>query len=426
MPYPAAGLVLTGLGLFLVGLGLYAQRRIVTGIRRAADSGPPLTIRAEPSRPTGYMVVVVSGPDLPWDYSWKSLPSETPVDPMVRFLRNLPRSWQGRARLSAARPWSGPGQADGEVRPHRWVMLRTADQVFFPVSPAEPVLSLRSWPVAADADADDLLRAHSQLLAAYADVLNRVRMLPRFIRPPGRGDAMPRVARLRTLLCWRVLVRMHAESHVRRQLRELASAYIRRQFAAALPNGGLAEYRGPADLAGQCKLLGESLSNGRRTASFLVTLTVLIPLIPIVIKTHQVQVGALLTAILGYLLYAIVFTPGIAALTAFGDAFQCKRRLFGGAIQGEPAGQAGPRLSMLLRTRYSGCLPSLRNRSVRLICGACAVVLLIWAAGATFSVLESSRFNPPSLSVWMILVFSTGLPLLALARAVWRRRDAER
>ena len=236
---------------------------------------------------------------------------------------------------------------------------------------------------------------------------------------------MPRVARLRTLLCWRVLVRMHAESHVRRQLRELASAYIRRQFAAALPNGGLAEYRGPADLAGQCKLLGESLSNGRRTASFLVTLTVLIPLIPIVIKTHQVQVGALLTAILGYLLYAIVFTPGIAALTAFGDAFQCKRRLFGGAIQGEPAGQAGPSIYALEDQVFRMLAqPKKPQRAVDL--WACTIVLLIWAAGATFSVLESSRFNPPSLSVWMILVFSTGLPLLALARAVWRRRNAER
>jgi hypothetical protein len=262
-----------------------------------------------------------------------------------------------------------------------------------------------------------LLRAHTELLAAYADVLNRVRTLPRFIRPPGKGDALPPMAGLRIFLCWRAVVRMHAESHVRRQLQELENAYVRRQFATA-------EHSGPADLAGQCKVLRESLSNGRKTASVLVILTILVPLIPVAIKTNPVQIGTLLAAVLSYLLFAIIFTPGIAVLTAYGDAFQSKRRLFGGGRLGEAAGQAPPSI-YALEDQVFGLIgqPKRPQRAVDL--WACAIVLLVWGGGVAFTLLGPGS-QPVGLGVWMIYGFTVGLPLLALGRAAWRRRDAER
>jgi hypothetical protein len=414
--YPVTGLVVTGFGLFFVGLALNNQRRIISRTRRAVGNGPQLTIRAEPGQ-SGQMVVIVSRQGFPWDYSWTALPSETPVSRGDRFLWNLWRRWLGQARLAAPRPWSGPGQADGEVRPHRRITLRTADQLYLPKSRAEPVLGPGTSPEGADGGADDLRRAHTQLLAAYADVLNRVRMLPWFIRPPGKGDQFPQNGGLRIFLCWRAVVRMHAESHVRRQLRELGNAYVRRQFATAEPSG-------LADLAGQCKALRESLSNGRKIASVLVILTVLIPLIPVAIKTNPVQIGTLLTAILGYLLLAIIFTPGIAVLTGYGDAFRSKRRLFGGDRPGEAAGQAPPSI-YALEDQVFGLIgqPKRPQRAVDL--WACAIVLLIWGGGGALT-LFALRTQPVGLGVWMIYGLSVGLPLLALGRAAWRRRDAER
>ena len=191
--YPVAGLVVTAFGLFFVGLALNNQRRIIARAGRAADNGPQLTIRAEPGD-SGQMVVIVSSPGFPWDYSWTALPSETPVSRGDRFLWNLRRRWLGQARLAAPAPWSGPGQADREVRPHRRVTLRTGDQLYLPKSSAELVLGPGTSPEDADRGADDLRRAHTQLLAAYAGVLNRVRTLPRFIRPPGKGDALAQLA----------------------------------------------------------------------------------------------------------------------------------------------------------------------------------------------------------------------------------------
>ena len=366
--YPVAGLVVTAFGLFFVGLTLNNQRRIIARARRAADNGPQLTIRAEPGD-SGQMVVIVSSTGFPWDYSWTALPSETPVSRGDRFLWNLRRRWLDQARLAAPAPWSGPGQADQEVRPNRRVTFRTADQLYLPKSRAEPVLGPGTSPEDAGGGADDLLRAHTQLLAAYADVLNRVRTLPRFIRPQGKGDALAQLAGLRILLCWRPVVRMHAESHVRRQLRELGNAYIRRQFATA-------EHSDLADLAGQCKVLRESLSNGRKAASVLVILTILVPLIPVAIKTNPVQIGTLLAAILSYLLFAIIFTPGIAALTGYGDAFRSKRRLFGGGRPGKAAGQAPPSI-YALEDHVFGLIgqPKRPQRAVDL--WACAIVLLI-------------------------------------------------
>ena len=56
---------------------------------------------------------------------------------------------------------------------------------------------------------------------------------------------------------------------------------------------------------------------------------------------------------------------------------------------------------------------------------ACAIVLLIWGGGVAFTLLAPGA-QPVGLGVLMIYGLTVGLPLLALGRAAWRRRDAER
>jgi len=126
------------------------------------------------------------------------------------------------------------------------------------------------------------------------------------------------------------LVRLHVEAHIRRQLRQLADAYLRTQMLISEISADSANQRHQiSSLREECQQMSDSLLNiPRRVVASLVGVAALAPAIPLLIKTSQVSFSQFVEIVLPLLLYALLFLPGIFVLLAYNDTFRCKRQLF--------------------------------------------------------------------------------------------------
>jgi hypothetical protein len=221
---------------------------------------------------------------------------------------------------------------------------------------------------------------------------------------------------------------MHVESHIRRQLRGLENAYIRKQFTIAATNYGLRQRRKVSQLQEECRLLAGSLSDRRRLlTSVFVALTALTPLIPLLVATHPVEVGRFLQIFFYYVILAILLTPGIAALTAYADAFRCKRELFGAGLSGAADNTEVDNITIYeLEDKLFAVLDQPKRSERAADLWACTIVLGVWTIGMLVALLVAGKEHTIDPYDWVIATVTTVPPLLVLAAAVRRRKRAER
>jgi hypothetical protein len=330
----------TNLGAGLIAVGVYFllsaiiwRRQMLVLVR---NPGERRTVRLSWRQlgSKGSPTVLITIPESGLEYSWQVLPPETaPASMLVAFLRLFRRSERPVDGDSSDVPRSDVAEITVEPGPHKWIIVYDDGQLTLPISRAEPVIGTgRS--IRPPADISSIATAHRRLLASYSTVLEEARRLPVFIRPPAKSDAMPLLRVLRTLLCWRWLVRLHVESHVRRQLRHLDGAYIRSQMVT--PKGGYRaekKRRNFGCLRDESQLLANSLTDiRRRVTSFIIGLATILPVILVTIKIHQLQLDRLVEKALILILFSLVVMPGVFALMAYTDAFRCKRRLFASCL----------------------------------------------------------------------------------------------
>ena len=278
-------------------------------------------------------------------FTWRVLPPDSPVNLLLRFLRLFRMAAVARPRpdlfqilasaqreADATRPAfakKGDAWASRELKTRRWIALRSAGVLLVPMSRAEAVFGTGLVSPSPLTEVGALVRDHRRLLAAYGTVLDEAAQLPRLIRPP--TDEGESVAGIRMVLCWRVVVRLWIESHIRRQLGQLANAYAQAQVLIAKTGGGADENRRSlTELREDCKLLNSSLTDApRRISSLIIGLATLITVITFIVKAPQrlpfvqaVRFGAIITAVL------LLVLPGFFALMACHDTFRCKRWLF--------------------------------------------------------------------------------------------------
>ena len=351
----AEGLVGLGIALIVVGLLLLTsvttwRRRVLS---RARHRGQCRTVhlrwQEEPSQT--WPTVVVTNPQGGPDYSWRVLPRGTPIDGTLRFLRSPSRGLRTAGGSVSEQPRPNHAELAGGLAPRQWVLLRSTGDLILPATRAEPVIGTGAPTPRADPGSEGTLVAHRRLLAAYAEILEQVRQLPRFIRPPAelsppvrdRSRRLRRFARppvqpgtipvlptFRTFLCWRLSVRLHVESHIRRQIRQLGYAYVRAQMLISATSHDADEQRRRLmGLRDECQLVNSSLTDARRRAvSFVILFAAFLPIVPLIAKIPQVQFSRLLQAVLAGILIALIFLPGAFALIAYRDSFRCKKQLF--------------------------------------------------------------------------------------------------
>ncbi len=228
--------------------------------------------------------------------------------------------------------WPGVIELSGEPRPHRWLVMFHAGGRILPRSRAEPVLDLPSTQHPAGSELTDIVDAHRDLLRAYVIVAERARQLPRLVRPPKVAIGM---ATLRTMLCWRFVVRAQLATHFRRQLEHLAQSYLRSQLTLGEGDEQMTERREVlAKLRGECQDLATMLPSHRGSiVRATVAVITALQVGAILIKTPQFQLGHA-ASILTYSLLALVFIPGPLALAGYLGAFRCKRALLAGGAAG--------------------------------------------------------------------------------------------
>lgn len=125
-------------------------------------------------------------------------------------------------------------------------------------------------------------------------------------------------------------MQLHIDYHVRRQLRRITDIYL---LAQMLVPGTSEEADKKRYLLAELREDGELLTNSAayktgRTASAIIGLATLLPLITIIAKIPQLQFTRFLGILLGVVLVMLLILPGGFALMAYNHAFRCKRRLF--------------------------------------------------------------------------------------------------
>jgi hypothetical protein len=279
-------------------------------------------------------------------YTWVVLPLDSPTAEIRRILRCFrraakERTWprwklirtlrKAQSCVEASQPqWPAPGSAMvlGDLGPHQWIVIPTGGEPVVPVLRAEPVIGTGSVVQSQLAGDATLVLAHRGLLAAYAAILDQAKQLPIFVCPQTQDDKRP--LGYRTLLCWRLLVRLHIESHVRRQLKQLGNSYIRAQMLITGTSDGADNKRRSLErLQEDCQLLTSSLADTRRrSVAVLLGSATVLPLILVTAKIPQVPFILWAKIFLSVILVAVLFLPGLFALRGYNDAFQCKRALF--------------------------------------------------------------------------------------------------
>lgn len=321
-----------GVGLLMIGLYFFVSTllwwRQLSILVSTPGHGRNVYLDWEPGRGQALLVVATDVQDRS-KYSWITVPDATPFDGVAKLLQSIRRRDISRVPNTVAGSRPVAATLLGEAAPHRWLILRAHSGLVLPASRAEPVIASDPAPMFPTNDRG-ILSAHRHLLAAYAAMLVRVGLLPMFVCPPGRSGMMPMFRVLRTFLCWRMLIRLNVESHIRRQLRYLERAYLWAQMLVPGTSDDTQEQRRLiGELRAECHTLSGSLMDLRRwVISFILGLAALVAALPAIIQIHQVQLASLLQGIVLWVFRIIILSPGIFALRAYGDAFRCKRRMF--------------------------------------------------------------------------------------------------
>jgi hypothetical protein len=414
------------IGIWMIFGALSWQRRIITLARTGSEREPYLSLCWQLRPKKGQQIVIATDGRQLFTYSWKVIPLGARITFSRKLVKYFLTPWPSVDPTFSTQTWPDTAQSVGALHPHCWVLFRSAGQLFLPLTRGEPVIECILPGISNSRPREiDLLYAHQQLLGAYAVVLNNVRQLPVFVRPPGRQDAICRFPRLRTLLCWRPLVRLHVESHIRRQLRQLASAYIRQQFIPEVfTSGSQTEPHDFSALRADCELLTASLSDVRRPiASIVVGLTILVPLIPVILRTHPLGFGLLVEELLHYTYLAITFSPALIALTAYVDAFRCKRHLFGANNMAQMKAHRGENTTIYSLEDDLFRIIGQRKSTERAVdLWACGAVLTAWAIAATVALV----ITPSGFGFRIIIAIIIGFPLWLLIAAIRRRAYGER
>jgi hypothetical protein len=408
--YPTAGTILVLAGLYSIVSVLFWRRRISFLISQRPHS-QHVDVRwqhEKRQRPT----VIVTDRENGAEYAWEVVPAETPVDGFVR-------------RTRPAAPSPAVVELLGEPGPHKWLILQTANDIVYPASLAEPVVGTDPVLIL-PASYRNVSVVHRRLIATYVAALERAGALPLFLRPPVPYGVMPVWHPLRTLLCWRSLVRLHVESHIRRQLRHLSQAYVRSQLLILEVSKVADEQRrGFDELRGECQLLSSSLTDiRRRLPSVLVGLVTAVPALAAIVQIHQVRASRLAEAALAWIFIALLVMPGLFALTAYTDAFRCKRELFAST----PA--IGKRLGHARENIYEiedELFAQLRQRKLperAADCWAYALVLVTWTAFGTWGLISAGPYSITP-GDWILFMIFTLFPIFVLIKTLIRRHRSE-
>ena len=422
--YPILGIGLIVVGIYFVSSALFWRRQMMALARHPGERRT-VSLRWHES-PKKQPTVVAANPGSGSDYSWQVLSQKTPIDAIAEFFRSPVWARKKVRHDSPAMPRPKVGEIALDPGPHKWIILSIAGQLMLPTARAEPVVGT-GLPVTIWVDGSSIAAAHRELVAAYVTVLTEVQRLPIFIRPPTKSDAPPSLRVLRTLLCWRSLVRIHVESHIRRQLRRLAEAYLYAQMLNSNTDRNADTQRCHLSRLGdECNRLGSSLTDvRRRVVSFTVGLAAILPVVLAIVKIHQLELDLLLQVALRWILLSLVVLPGVFALIAYTDAFRCKRRLFASC----PASSASTRPRRCNVYRLENEVFSLLRQRKRLEpMSDFGAYLLVLAAGTTIWIWAflTPGPRPVGASQWIVSAFITMLFAWRLVVNVRRRRRDER
>jgi hypothetical protein len=220
-------------------------------------------------------------------------------------------------------------EVSGDLRPHQWVVIRSSGELMIPTTRASLVVGAGHAATVQPVVNDALISAHRRLLAAYVTVRDEARLLPIFgsISWPAEDESK---LNKNEYLCSRLLVQLHADYHVRRQLRRISNTYLRAQMLISDVGEKTGKRRQAlTELREDCELLINSTAyRTGRAASALLGLATLVPLIAIIARVPQVQFILFLRILLAVVLFGILVLPGVLALIVYNQSFQCKRRLF--------------------------------------------------------------------------------------------------
>jgi hypothetical protein len=401
------------IGLILILQQLNWRRRMLRLLSSASDQGP--LIRLHWCKDNWYSsTIVASVPTTPWQLSWRALTIDSQID--LSSIRRLKRTWPRRNRIKP-----DTTQAGGNLKIGQRAVIRSSYLIFLPLSSVCPV-TLNHEAVEITNQDDDLIVFHRQLLSAYADVLNLIHQLPATFGAAGRKYSVLRRSRFRTLLCWRFMVRFHAEAHIRRQLRCLAKVYVRRQFSHAIPTGS--DNKKLSHLHEECNEFVESFSDRSRfIAAILVSLTIVAPVVPIILKANPVPLYTLLKTLFSFIVAAILYSPVVIAVVVYADAFRFKRQLFGADLP-SISFRAHKNVYELEDRLYSALdQPKWREGAPDLWLRATVIAILCIAIGR---LIFNSGYASLSIFEWILSAVVIVFPVWSLAKGIFYRMRAER
>jgi hypothetical protein len=421
--YPLLGASLILVGLYFLASVLIWRQRLLALARLPSQSQPVrLRWQQQGKLPPS---VIITNPKNGSEYAWEVLRTDTSHDRRIaKFLGPLRRTTNSTRRNPSAVRQPTEAEILGEPGAHKWLILRAGRELILPISLAEPVIATDS-PPHLPADFHTVVIAHRRLIAAYAGALQRARALPMFVRPPAKSGVMPSLHALRTLLCWRVLVRLHVESHVRRQLRYLSHEYTRTQMLVSAISWRADDHRRClTELREDCQLLRGSLTDiWRRAASFLLAVAAVVPVVLAMVQIHQIQFSFLVTQILLWVVRVVLLLPGVFALIAYTDAFRCKRRLFLSSpdVSRPKTRQNIYRLEDVLFSQIGQRKHKERASDYWVY----ALVLLTWITFAAWVLATPGPYYPGA-SEWILVAVIT-LPLAwRFVKGIVRRRSEDR
>lgn len=283
------------------------------------------------------------GPRYTWTVFRRTLPSTesqtspaifetTQTEPVRRrstLARTLSRFLYSIKTDAVTWPVPTVAELSGDLGPYGWLVIRSSGEFLVPNSRATPVVGTGHTAATQLIVDSALLSAHRRLLAAYAMIRYQARLLPRFAFVALQTEDEGKLMRDR-LLCSRLLVQLHVDYHVRRQLRRITDTYLRAQMLASGTSEEADKKRHLLnELREDCELLTNSAAyTTGRAASALIGLATLVPLIAIVARIPQLQFTRFLGILLTIALIILLILPGGLALMTYNQSFRCKIRLF--------------------------------------------------------------------------------------------------
>jgi hypothetical protein len=398
------------------------RRRMQRLLGVASSEGPMANVCWQDNGTS--LIVIATTPTIPWQLSWetRAIKRQSPLQFWKNWLEESRfHFWKRRLDRNDTNPPAV--QAGASLAQDKWTVLRSSDTIYLPLSSAQILTLKRQSPHAMALDSS-LTYHQRQLLSAYADVLNRIRELPVVFAAVGQRYFMGRAPGFRPLICWRFLIRLYAEAHIRRQLRNLSKLYIREQFL--LDSFDNASMKQLSHLRQDCNLFVDSLSDtSRPIASIVIALTVIAPIAPLVLKTNPLPFYVFVETLVWLIGVAVLLTPGAIIVLVYSDSFRFKRQLFGEDLPKIMLDR--PESIYKLETKVFDMLDQPKYREVAsdlLIRGALIAVLCAYFAVILYRQYHYYGFIPTS--DWIPAGAILGLLIFSLAKAVERRRRAER